>query len=74
FRLAHSFVELGFCASVTLRTANLPNGMSFSLPYSFLSFCQLCRALLGAPYESPLIAEPEKTLNLFSTVSADRLS
>jgi len=48
---------LGFCASVTLRTANLPNGMSFSLPYSFLSFCQLCRALLGAPLLDSLFCE-----------------
>ena len=39
FRLAHSFVGLGFCASVALRTANLPIGMSFSLPYRFLSLC-----------------------------------
>ena len=39
FRLAHSFVQLGFCASVALHAANLPIGMSFSLPYRFLSLC-----------------------------------
>ncbi len=39
FRLAHSFVGLGFCASVALRAASLPIGMSFPLPYRFLSLC-----------------------------------
>ena len=36
FRLAHSFVGLGFCTSVALRADSLPIGMSFSLPYRFL--------------------------------------
>ena len=47
FRLAHSFVRLGFCASVTLRTASLPINMPFSLLSRFLSFYKFSQACLA---------------------------
>ena len=67
FRLAHSFVGLGFCASVALRTASLPISMPLSLLSSFLSFYKFSQALLGAPYNTltPRIQSRVSTLNVF---------
>ena len=49
FRLAHSFVGLGFCASVALRTASRPINVPFSSLSRFLSFYEFSQVLLGAP-------------------------
>jgi len=50
--LAHSFVMLGFCASVALRTASTPINVPFSSLSRFLSFYKSSQAFLGAPQTS----------------------
>lgn len=50
--MAHSFVGLGFCTLVALRTASLSISMPFSLLSRFLSFYKFSQALLGAPFGS----------------------
>ena len=47
--MARSFVGLGFCASVALRTASRPINVPFSSLSRFLSFYKFSQALLGAP-------------------------
>ena len=47
FSLAHSFVGLGFCASVALRAASLPVSMPLSLLSRFLSFYKFRQACLA---------------------------
>ena len=47
FRLAHSFVGLGFCASVALRTASRPINVPFSSLSRFLSFYEFSQVCLA---------------------------
>ena len=54
--MAHSFVRLGFCASVALRTTSRPINVPFSSLSRFLSFYEFSQVLLGAPLSQSFLS------------------